>query len=317
MESNNTAFENLLKEKWKKIQDSNPERLSQTKKLNLDSVSDSIEKILKLINERKIELNSEFSNDYEIEEKLFALIILEHTYVFNILDKYFGMRSNKKESHSLLISTILMHQMNNSIIAFFKLLNDGFSFQANLIFRSVFEQGSTILAIMLDDKFLEDFKENSNILDSKQKVKHWHKNLSPKKIDSILLEGFEKTEGFSDFKNLYSEFKEYIYSDSSEFVHSQFLPSILSSYTSKKGDDDNLDMNIFGRIDSNIDRLLIRSLPYFTVFFSCIAHILILRYDFRFGKYDQEEGFKIWVINNLRSELVAEYISTKKPAKNI
>ena len=71
-------------------------------------------------------------------------------------------------------------------------------------------------------------------------------------------------------------------------------------------------MNIFGRIDSNIDRLVIRSLPYFTVFFSCIVNILILRYDFRFGKYDQEEGFKIWVINNLRSEMVAEYISTKK-----
>ena len=184
-------------------------------------------------------------------------------------------------------------------------------FQANLIFRSIIEQGSTIFAILLNNKFLVEFKRNVDIQAPDEKLKHWRNNLSPGKINSILEKGYSEIESLQIFKEPFFEFKKWLYQDSSEFVHSQFLPSLMSSYSSKKEDENFIDSNIVGRIDSNIERVCLRAIPYFNFFFDNFIKILIARYDYRFGDSNKDEGVKLWLIHKLTDELGKEYIAQK------
>lgn len=306
------TFEKLLKEKWKIIKETNKETVDKFGgELNISSVNKSVNETIKYINSREKELNKEFREHYGFEEKMLGLIIFEHTYIFNILEKNFGICQQEKElkesTYPLKLASILLYQMNNNIIVYFKLIKDGFSFQANIIFRNIIEQGSTIFAILLDENFVKEFKAASEIIDDADKLKHWYSKLSPKKINTILNKSYQEIEGLVDFKDLFFEYKKYIYSDTSEFVHSQFLASLMSSYSSKKDDDDFVDFNMYGRIDSNIDRLLIRSLPYFIVFVDNLVKILIAKYDFRLGGSDKKEGLKIFALNSLVNKMVIYY----------
>lgn len=313
------AFEKLLKEKWKIIKETNKETLDKFElELSISSVNKDINDTIKYINSKEKELKKEFRDSYGFEEKILGLIILEHTYIFSNLEKNFGIyqEENKlnKSDNPLKLAFVLFHQMNNSIVVYFKLIKDGFSFQANLIFRNIIEQGTTIFAILLDENFAKEFKANSEIINNADKIKHWSNKLSPKKINTILKKSYQDIEGLTSTQESFFDYKEHIYSSTSEFVHSQFLASFMSTYSSKK-DDDYVDLNLYGRIDSNVDRLLFLSLPYFMSFVGYLITILIAKYDFRLAGSDKVEGLKIFALNSLTRKMIEEYFEKNTTAQ--
>lgn len=305
-------FRKELRKIWKDLEKTNDYFLSEMDgKLDITSMINSVDDILKIINSRKRELNKEFTKDYEFQEKLIGLVILEHTSTFLLLDSHFGIDSkkgiSKDKNKSIKIATILLHQMNNNMVVFSKLLNDGFSFQANIIFRNIIEQGSTIFAILLSESFLNKYKENPGIQDEKERIQHWFKHLSPSKIDKVLSVSISEIENLKDLKDTMFEYKKIIYSESSEFVHSQLVASLMSSYSSKKDEGETVDANLFGRVDTNIDRVLIRFFSYMEMFFRSLIQILNKKHDFKFGEIDNVEAMKLWAMYNIRREMSANY----------
>ena len=101
-----------------------------------------------------------------------------------------------------------------------------------------------------------------------------------------------------------------MYSDSSEFVHSQFTATLMSSYTSKKGDDDLLGINLYGSIDSTIDRLLIRSIPFFDIFVTTFIKIINSKHNLKLAGENKEEGLKLFALMKIRKRLSIDYISS-------
>ena len=308
-----SSFKKLLKSKLSEIISENKTIFGDFSEDYSKDYLESIKEIKDSLDNRKSELNQEFANDFYFEKCQLELIILQELQMFLILDKDFGLKfsenSKRKFNPNLFIVTNLMHQMNNNLVSFYKLLSDGFSYQANLIFRNIIEQGSTIFAILLDDKFLKEFKKNGNIEDSKERLKHWRNHLNATKINIILKKGYSDIESLRIYKNIFFDFNQWLYQDSSEFVHSQFLPSLLSSYSSKKRDDEHLDSNLFGRIDSNVERVCLRAIPYFNIFFDNFIKILAARFDYKFGDSDKGEGIKLWLVHKLTDELGKEYIT--------
>jgi len=315
MNEKNVLFDDFLKRKLNEIVSENKTVFGDFSEKDNQDYLESIKKVKNSIDKRKSELNTEFNTDYYFEKHLLELVILQQLQMLLILEKDFGFKreekSKRKSNPTLFIVTSLMHQMNNNLVSFYKLLSDGFSFQANLIFRNIIEQGLTIFAILLDDKFLEEYKRNGDIKEPDKKLKHWRENLSPAKINIILKKGYSEIDSLKIFKKPFFELKKWIYQDSSEFVHSQLLSSVLSSYSSKKGDDEHLDYNLMGRIDSNIERVCFRAIPYFNIFFDNFIKILIDRFDYRFGNSDKGEVVKLWLVHKLTNELGKEYISKK------
>jgi hypothetical protein len=311
MKEEEFSFDDFFKKKLNEIVSKNKSIFTELSEDEFQDYLDSINKVQILIDKRKSELNVEFISDFYFEKCLLELVILEQLHILTLLEKDFGIKygeeSKRKSYPSLFVVTNLMYQMNNNLVAFYKLLSDGFSFQANIIFRNIIEQGSTIFAVLLDDKFMEEFKNNGAIKDPKERLKHWYNNLTSKKIDRILQREYSKIESLKPFKDTFFEFKQELYQDSSEFTHSQYLPSVMSSHSSKKGEDI-IDSNIFGRIDSNIERVCYRAIPYFTIFLDHFNKILINRYDYRFNGSNMFEKKKLVLVHKLVHELGIEYI---------
>lgn len=308
-----TSFDKLLDKHWESILQSNKNN-DYIKNFKSSYFLTQIRKMRRGIISHGEKLNNEFKIQYELEYKIFELFLLENLFLLFVLDNSFGLhaeRFNKldKESEqfkSLRTTSLLLHQVNNNLIVFLKLLNEGYNFQANLIFRNVIEQGSIITAVLFDSEFHKEIIHNSNIEDKKTKLKHWREKLTQRKIDEVLKQGYLSIGKSEEYCQLIFEIKETFYGEVSDYIHSDYGVSISNTYTSKQRGDEIVDRNLFGSIDSNIGYTFSQSLSYLKILFFDIKQIIIKKHKISFS--DFEGGYSIAAISTLKDKLFEEYL---------
>lgn len=276
-----------------------------------ESINLDLKKIQDFLDEKKVSLNAEFEKDYDFEIKILDLIVLEYTTIYINITEEFGIFNDKdkfeNKNYSLLISSLIMHQMSNNLIVLRNLLKDGFNFQAKIILRNIVEQGLTIFCILLDENFLKLYKENAELIKADEKYYHWKKNLRPALIDSILKERFKNSDFLKNQVEFFFELKDKLYSELSGVSHTQFSDSILSSLTKKESDKDFYNISFAGKIDSKIDDTLLITFLFFGTYFRIFIDVLKVSNDINFGRNDKNEGYYLFTIMNLRNKLLLEY----------
>ena len=293
------SVDDIIVGKWKNI------KADHADFPNIESLGDTYFKselthLRKSIRDRSSEMNTEFIERYEYEYKLVELFLLENLYLFITFEKHFGLnpksfKISQKDSSSFQVlrtTTLLLHQLSNNLTGFLKLISDGLSFQANALFRSTIEVGSIITAILLDAKFHSEYKNHPLIENSDEKKKHWYKFLRPKEIDKVIEKGYEKAGRSGENWRTILSIRESLYSETSGYVHSQFLTSVSSSYSEEFEGDDSLDLNLLGRIDSNTKYTLDKFLVYLKLLFHDIKHFIVTHHDIKFNKFE-EDGLSI------------------------
>lgn len=286
------TFNEFVTNSWNKIKkeiknDKNIEEFDDSYFIN------SVSSIIQVVSNRPKELQKEFLDKYEIELKLNYLFLTESFMLFHTLDKKFGVNSRDSEyknhdSKEVFQSlSLLLHQINNSIACHLSLLERGYNFQANIIFRNIIETGNLITAILLDGTFHKTYKELEFINDEEEQLKFWNKNLKPGKVNAIIKNNYTKyleTENEFDFIH---KLKKDLYSKTSKYVHTSFITSVFNSYSSNDNTD-NIDINVFGRIDTNLKSTLDSSNFYFKVFYFDILNLVTKAHNFTFNKENGE-----------------------------
>lgn len=314
-------FEELIEAIIEKIKLEN-NNIAEIKNIDTKSILKQLEEFRKIVDSEKRIVNKEFEKEYKYEYKIAELFLIQTCFLFYAFDTNFGpmaksklkiKTTNPELNQALKTISILLHQVNNNLNVFIQLLKDGYNFQANLIFRNLIEQTSIILAIILDLDFHIKYIDNALIENQKEKVTHWYKNISPKKIDNIIKKGYLEFEKLADQNDIF-EIKEILYSDTSEYVHSNFHATTKSSFTSKKDGDNLLNQNVFGRVDSNIEIVFINTLTYLQLFIRDFSFILKTKHNISIRNLNN--GNEFIFLNFLTKHILIKLIKNYTAANN-
>lgn len=318
MDKKNDLVDIWLVENWKKIR-SNHSHFPNINSIEDEYFKSEVSSLRKSILERSNDLQKEFRSRFETESLLLELFLLENLYLFLILDSHFGVDPVNPSSDKINIDSnsfqvlrtvaILLHQLSNNQTAFYKLISGGFNFQANLIFRNTIETGSIITACLIDHNFHDNYKNLWLIESEEERNKQWYKFLRPKHIDTVIAKGYEKTKRSTDDWNTILEIRKSLYSDSSDFVHTDFLTSVNSSY-SEKQDNEGVELNLLGRIDTNTKSTLDRTLMYLRLLVYDVKLFMITEHGLTFDKFG-ESGLSVVFASKINDELFKSFYMKK------
>lgn len=308
-------FEDLVQKKWKEIK-TNLSHVPKIEDFGATHFLDEINELRRINSDRLEELNKELIDRFDFQLRITEFYLLECIWLSMALDIHFVSTNGNSENFNLkheesnkCIWTIsyLIHQLSNNITGFLRLLHGGLNFQANLIFRSTIELGSIITAILTNNKFLDNYIKNAGIEDSKSKLANWKKELNPEKINKIIKHAYITSEKHSGHWNMLLDIKKRFYSNSSEFVHSDFLMSATNSYSLRDNDFEQFGLQFFGKIDSHTKDTLDGFLLYLRLLFHDIKHFMVTNHDLTLNKL-RDHGLSVVLVAKLNDEIHKEYL---------